>query len=422
MYKMYAFLGEINVKICDLNGIENIISHKDFYDNKKQQEVYCIVVDRINVDFSLEHIKNCTFADAHAVLRCRKKLARQSESSFMIPKNKYNIFCKSDFFMQTNIINDHEILEKLHHEDSVFLVEHIISEFCRSISEIKENTWWMYVAEHESSGVKIVVGLGQGIVVSRILPASANVINGIQQTIQYVRRYGFDCHMKIISFIDIAIDDLDVTVVDAEKIANEIGWKNQSDIEFLLMKFTSKNKKIIQAFSKNKSLTNFVDMHWKKIIALSSTCALLFLIMLLMMVMKISNGKTQLKIIKDSYPILAEDRSKTFRAKISENNFTYIKEITDLLRADKNPLPFFFRVSALLRNNKVMPHKVVMSEPNAVQISCTINKNQLKNFEKFSDSDIDIIATKTDLSNTEYSEVYEPNDKNFSVKLCIKTK
>ena len=416
---MYAFLGEINAKISDSNSGTNTISHRDFYENCNKRGGYFVIIDRGNIDFSLENIKNCTLVEAHAVLRCKRKLTGRFGSSFMIPKKKYSIFHKNDFFIQTDIIDDCEILEKLNHEDRVFLVEHIISELCRNITEINEDTWWMYIAEHVSSGVKIIVGLGQGIVVSRILPANTDPISGIHQTIQYVRRHGFIHGMKIISFMKISIDNFDIIHVDAEKIANENNWNVEPDIELLLMKFASKNKKARRFFYKNNLLANFVDRYGEKTAAFLLGCFFVFLFIYLIFVLEISREKTQIKKIQNSSIAFTKDKSKTFSAKITSKNFAYIKYVANILKNIKNPLMFFCGIDTLLRSNKITPHAIIMKEDNTAQISCVTNKNQLENLKKYHSKNMDVVA-KADVFNGEYDEIYEPNDKNFSTEICVK--
>ena len=122
---------------------------------KKHHKMSCkIIVDRSDIDFSLEHLKNCNFIDAYKILRCKKRVSKSNENIFLIRDNNFTLIKKKDFYIQKNTINNYDFYKKTSSSDGVFLMENIIAEFCGSITKIDKNTQWLYVAEHKSSGIK----------------------------------------------------------------------------------------------------------------------------------------------------------------------------------------------------------------------------------------------------------------------------
>jgi hypothetical protein len=156
---------------------------------------YHIIIDNSIVDFQLEKLSNCSWIDAFRVLRCQKKLVPFPKWVFLLRPRK-PIFCgKSNWYIQKNVIRSPNLLEDcgLNNGNAFFLMEYIIAGLCHQLMDIEDESWWLYVADHCSSGIKIIAGIGNGILLSRILPSSAiGQIDGkILQTIRFLKRFGF---------------------------------------------------------------------------------------------------------------------------------------------------------------------------------------------------------------------------------------
>ncbi|MDR2682117.1 MAG: hypothetical protein LBB29_03685 [Holosporaceae bacterium] len=181
-----------------------------------------IILDNSNVDFSLETLHNCNILDAYGALRCMQKASAAAEDIFLLPRlSQSNIFRKSNFFIQKSAIKS-DFFEKIS-ANQVFLMENIIAVFCRSIVEIDEKTWWMYVADHHCSGVRIVAGIGDGIVLSRVLSdtLARNASESVEHTIKYLRRFGLKNAIKIICVLENVSVDASIENQEFIRIKND---------------------------------------------------------------------------------------------------------------------------------------------------------------------------------------------------------
>lgn len=417
---MYAILGEKSVRIIDKNRKDDTISLCKFFENRSEN--YKIIIDRSNVNFSLEKITDCRIFDIYSVLRCKKRVKQTSEHSFIVSKNKYSLLKKSDFYIQTNAVNDIEILKRIGNQNNIFLIEHIIAEFCRNIVSINDNTWWLYVAEHISSGIKIVVGFGAGIIVSRILPlGTTNISKHVLQTIQYVRRQGFESNMKIISLItDMQISDFNIIVLNIKEVAEQLKMKNQEDTELFLMDFASIRPQIPRLFCSDNPFYIFVAKYIKEIDIFLSLCISVCILIFCILEYKISDINELIKSVKTFPIITVEDSSKTFKAQLNEENFIYIQEIINLLKDIQNPLVIFSKISELLYEVGISPNVIHMKTPKTINIPCVLNERQMKNLLKLSNDTMKITVIKTNPLKEEYEKIEERPSRSFGVEICIK--
>jgi hypothetical protein len=412
---MFLLLGEKNVRIVDVEKTDFPMGYDAFFGDYQKEVNYRIIVDRSSVDFSIDTLKNCNIIDAHRALRCRRKItASFLENTDLIPKDKLSLFKKEDFYMQTiSATADASLYAKLDYRDGVFLMEHIIAEFCGAVTTIDEKTWWLYVAEHKSSGIKIVSGMGKGIVVSRIIPLLSNCSAAVLQTIRYLKRFGLKGRIKIVS----PMEELNVGDQEIDLVA--LG--DEKDPELMLIKFLS-TKNIRPVFAINNYFRLFLKNHLKKIYPLWGLYFFIFAGLIFYLQNKILEREKNIFELKKSMCVHLEDLSRSFRIKIDDKNFLYIQQVIKVLEESKNPLTSLKRISDILKDTGIAVEMLSLEGYDLVKLKCVLNRRSLEKLQKLPQDKMKIQWTKINGFSQEYEEIDESHNKNFSAEICIKMK
>ncbi|GHT90287.1 hypothetical protein FACS1894122_00280 [Alphaproteobacteria bacterium] len=570
---MYALLMEKNVRIFDEKWDDTVVRLGDFLANSDEVSKHKIVIDRADVDFSLETLPNCNILDAYNALKCMRKAAKQSEDIFLLPTKNFNIFKKYEFYVQktANVTLDPIMASpstagyastnskveadlagvnvssfklvtldpfsaspsaagyastnskveaassgenvssfklvtldpimasppaagyastnskveadlagvnvssfKLVTLDPIMaspsaamcastnskveadlagvnvssfkqvtLMENIIAAFCKSITEISEKTWWIYVAHHKSSGIKIVAGIGEGIVLSRMLPNTLprDVANAALDTIKYLRRFGLKDEIKIITTYD------NITLENQEVIRIE----EYEDVELMLLKFFSTNKNIRSIRNcKNHFRTTLRERHLEISFVLY-ICIFFEVLCLLYFSLKVVHEKQSVIFMETTTEKIVEDASSNFQFKVNDENYRFIERLIEILKNVRSPLGAFQEVSAIIK--VVAPQAVTFSEiasqtyassisdaktasakENAsaariargttIKLKTTLNTSLMNKLQQLSNDRMSITVEKTENTRSEY-ELLDANDsshKKFEAVICIKMK
>lgn len=425
---MYILFGKKNVRIFDFEKQTNVaISYKEFHENYSEVNYNKIIIDRTDIDFVLEHLKNCSVIDAYKILRCRTGVLLPHESIFLIRNDNFNLLKRNNFYIQKNTIDNPDFYKKINLSNGVFLFENVISEFCKRVSKIDENTWWLYIGEHQSSGIKFVAGVGNGIVFSRIIEQSKNFQEEIEfhtfKTLQYIKRFGFKDEIKIFSAIDnFVIKNQFIEIIDLKRSFLEKNVKNVDDTEYVLVDFFSRNKNVKTAFITENFFRYFLKNHLNKIFVFLFLCFFILGFWFLNIQKQIydlkyfinQNEKTLLSTIKDS--------SKTFEAKIDVDNFEYIQYVTKFLKESKNPIEIFKKLSVIFQGKKIQIETLSMEKRNDIKLKCKLNKKLSEKLQKLSNDTMELSVTKSENQKTDYEIIDDNEDKNFGAEICIKLK
>lgn len=425
---MYILFGKKNVRIFDFEKQTNVaISYKEFHENYFEVNYNKIIIDRTDIDFVLEHLKNCSVIDAYKILRCRTGVLLPHESIFLIRNDNFNLLKRNNFYIQKNTIDNPDFYKKINLSNGVFLFENVISEFCKRVSKIDENTWWLYIGEHQSSGIKFVAGVGNGIVFSRIIEQSKNFQEEIEfhtfKTLQYIKRFGFKDEIKIFSAIDnFVIKNQFIEIIDLKRSFLEKNVKNVDDTEYVLVDFFSRNKNVKTAFITENFFRYFLKNHLNKIFVFLFLCFFILGFWFLNIQKQIydlkyfinQNEKTLLSTIKDS--------SKTFEAKIDVDNFEYIQYVIKFLKESKNPIEIFKKLSVIFQGKKIQIETLSMEKRNDIKLKCKLNKKLSEKLQKLSNDTMELNVTKSENQKTDYEIIDDNEDKNFGAEICIKLK
>jgi hypothetical protein len=424
---MYILFGKKNVRIFDFEKQTNVaISYEEFHENYPEINCTKIIIDRTDIDFVLEHLKNCSIIDAYKILRCRTEMLKPHESIFLMRNDNFNLFKKNNFYIQKNSIDNPDFYKKIDLNNGVFLFENVISEFCKSVSKIDENTWWLYVEEHQSSGIKFVAGVGNGIVFSRIIEQSKNleeVESHILKTLQYIKRFGFNDEIKIISAIDnFGFKNQFVEIIDLKKSFLEKNDKNIEDIEYVLVDFLSKNKNVKTAFITENFFRCFLKNHLNKIFVFLFLCFFILGFWFLSVQKQIYDLKQFISQNEKTLRSTIKDSSKAFEAKIDVDNFEYIQYVTKFLKESKNPIDIFKKLSVIFKEHKIQIETLSMEKCNDIKLKCKLNKKLSEQLQKLSDDIMEISVAKSENQKTDYEIIDDNEDKNFGAEICIKLK
>ena len=154
----------------------------------------------IRAKFILEKLENCSLFTAIKILHCRRKLMNAREDCYLIyPVNLWtwdNWYRQHTFYMQSV-----DIYQPI---TNALLMENVVAQFCcESLSPASK---WVFVFS-DNETVRIIAGIGKGIVLSRNLDFSINLQQELQRTVMYLRRFDNYGQWTIVS--NCLIDEID---------------------------------------------------------------------------------------------------------------------------------------------------------------------------------------------------------------------
>ena len=404
---MRVLLGEKNVKLFPSESEITppiLVSYDEFFETYHKNTLQ-IILDRSCVDFSLDHLRNSNIYNALESLQCKRKILTDNEIAYLINKEKFSLLSKDDFYIQTCIINDKSLFQKIT-KNKIFLIEHAICKLCKSVTEINDTTWWLYIAEHKSSGVKIVAGIGDGIVYSRLFSEPNEAERKVIETIRFLTREGLNEDIKIVSLLD----DL---YIDNLNIINPMLTKR--DIETTLVELIVNDKKIKPQFSKDSYINELFNNHNREIlIFLATSCFVCFTLFCYLYDETICL-KNSIEIEKEKLNIFVRDQSRTFSAKINCENIDEIRKFTELSQQMKSPIYFIEKISKILNKQKA---EKILIEKNIAKIKCSVNEQQFNLLKKINNTEI----KRIDIRENEYEDLDNSDEKKYGVEICIKMK
>lgn len=337
------------------------------------------VLDSREVEFDLEKLNNCHLWDAYEVLRCRKKILTTNERAYLIFGDSRNIFRRSFFYLQIVKLPPNICLD-----DEVFLVENVVEAFCNDISKINEQDWWLCAALNQSrSDLRIIAGIGKGILLSRFLPPNSNGSQEVFKTITYLQRFGLGKHIKIFSSLDVKINE----TVDYEKISFE---KLPEEFRFHGLKSISRSSNYWEKYLSN-------EVFYPVLLVLS--------LALLAICYHIEDQRQLVESLKNNVRVV----TKNMELEINGKNFSITKQFTDLLRESFLPLQLLKKAHDLCKKHNISIEQLSL-EKNQIKIK-TLLDNTLVN-------DLKSSCHLEQIFQEEYEEL-ESNKKRVVV-LCIK--
>ncbi|MDR2268182.1 MAG: hypothetical protein LBD81_01870 [Holosporaceae bacterium] len=411
---MYAFFGEKNLRLFDEKWNDDIRHLDSILDDLDQRRV---ILDRSDVDFSLETINHCNFWDAQDALQCEKKVSGDFDDVFLLSKPSFNIFQKANFYMQKSTISG-DLGKKLISTGEIFLVEFLIAEFCKTVQQIDEETWWMYVANHRCSGLRIVVGRGSGIVLSRIIFGVSldSVPDSVARTIKYLGRFGIQAPIKIISAFG------NVSAVVGLSVVSLI--ENSEDMEKTLLKFLSTRNGIYPWGKRENSLRKILRLNYRKICVLLASCIGLETMWLVNLEMKCIDMQHSIKVMEEFSENTVAHDSSHIKLRINNNNFRQMEQLFYLLKAAKNPLWALRETAMLVEKSAIKVDRLIMEKCSSIKMNTVITKSLENKLLRLYNDVTSIHIEKISTRNSEYEkiDVNDSANKKYGAMVCIKMK
>ncbi|MDR2794397.1 MAG: hypothetical protein LBB12_01305 [Holosporaceae bacterium] len=408
---MYALLGEKFVKIFDEDWNSISMNYDVFLRDLQEMRQHKIILDGSKVDFSLEPLRNCNILDAYSALRCLQKVSTDAENISLLPR--FNIFKKSDFYIQKSIFKC-DFFEKIS-ANTVFIMENIIAAFCHDVTEIHENTWWLYVAHHCCSGVRIVAGIGDGIVLSRVLSdtMAQNVSDSVKHTIKYLRRFGLKNTIKIIC----AMDDVSI-----ENIENQEIIRIKNDAETMLLTFLATAQNVRPIRNGENYCRRILQSSHRKISILLGICIFMEIIWLIFGFFDLWKEKQIVASMAKVPEKIVQDASSVFQFKITGENFSFIEQLIKILKNSSHLARVFCAAASVIRKNKIDVEQVVLENSDSVKIRATLNRSRWHRILQSNYEGMSISLEKNLRSEFDRLDSTESSDEKIGAVICIKTK
>ena len=349
------------------------------------------VLDENNVEFSLEKLRNCFLLDAYRVLICQKKVLPNYEKTFLVPKDKFILFSRSDFYIQK--ISLPKNFEST--DDRIYLIENIIAEFCCSCSEICEQDWWLYASNYNSSTPRIIAGIGKGIMLSRFLPNGSNMSDEISKTIMYMLRFGLKKSIKIFS----SLRKIEIHPKIGEKISCQKIIIDECG-NAIINNFASSTKPII---TNNK-------IYFRKFV--NNKILLIMLLAVIFIFSKINQFILDNEKIISSLEKNTHIKTEHIELEVNSENFFKTKQFISTLQNLQNPLKLFQKASEICRKYNLPVEELSFENDNLIKVKTTINKNIFNQLKSINYIEIE------KRSNDEYEEL--GSNKKLGVVVCIK--
>ncbi|MDR0677642.1 MAG: hypothetical protein LBF57_03150 [Holosporaceae bacterium] len=345
-----------------------------------------IILDKSSISFSSERLQKCYVWDAYSALNCKKKILSSTEKAFLIFPDR--IFKKSDFYIQKISFPE----EFLSGETDIFLTEKVIAEFCKSLDVIDEKTQWLYAANHKSSGLRIIVGFGGSIILTRFLPQNSEIEKEISKTIIYLRRFDINGKIKIFT----PFSKLQLAALTNSEI---IHIEKYEDAEEAIADFLSKNRKIKPIYGKRFSFDDPRILTWSGIISVVFAGGIFYL----------------KESIKENEHIITELRkdvtisAKHIKIIANSENFSFLKQFINEFKSSYNPVKMLQKISQPCREYNLNVEEISFSK--GAKIKAFLSKKQLNELKENKGIKIE------EISEDKYEEIGK-NEK-VGVLICI---
>ncbi|MDR2158057.1 MAG: hypothetical protein LBO02_01930 [Holosporaceae bacterium] len=346
------------------------------------------VWDRYGVEFFLEKLSNCSLWDAYKILNCQKKVLSDNETAFLVPKDELSIWGKSDFYIQKVSLPPNL---KTSEEGEIFLMENIVAERCDGVDKLDERTWWLYAARH-NSGLRIIAGIGKGIMLSRFLPLDADPSDEISKTVLYLQRFGIGKNIKIFSPLhEIRLQKISPEIVCERFYVKKCddSQRNRADLDAVRPVISNGN--CFGKFLNDKILYAILAAVVLTLCGVDSAVR--------------RNEKIILS-LKKSVRAATPD----MELEINDENLHIAQKFVDALRNSPNPLELLRKALRICRMYNISVEQLLIE--NGLKIKTSLNKAIFDKIKSVVGVDVEKI------SGDEYEEL--GSNKKFGAVICIK--
>ncbi|MDR1361587.1 MAG: hypothetical protein LBJ16_00025 [Holosporaceae bacterium] len=411
---MHALFGEKNLRMFDEEWGEDTRPPEFIPDDLGK---YKLILDRSEIDFSLETLSNCSYGDARDALSCARKVSGTFEDVFLLPRRDFNIFKKMDFYLQKSAISG-DLGKKLKTCGDLFPIECIIANFCKSVREIGDTTWWLYVAQHQSSGLKMVAGRGDGIVLSRLINCRSpkEISNALVDTRKYLGRFGMSGPLEVISTlrgIDGINDSSGVTFIE-----------ESDDVERTLLKFLDARDDIYPWGQRESYLRKTLRVNHKKICLALSCCIGLESMWLVNQERQCAELQPPSATSEKFSEKIVQNISSHLKFRINDHTLRQAEELLRILKVAKNPLKLLGKISAIINQNDIPVERLIMENCDSATINTSLDRLVEDKLQQLHSDTVAIQLEKSARGNAEYEKIdtQDSSGTKYGAVICIKAK
>lgn len=357
-----------------------------------------IILDTKDIEFGFTKLSQCRLLDAYKFLSCKRKTLSSHQRCYLTNFSSINLIKKTDCYVQEVSLQNLKIEKRY----NMFLVENIVSAFCKKFGNLNERDWWLYAAQHKSSGVRIIAGIGNCIVLSRFLTNDQNIQEEISQSLFYLRRHGLYTYPKIFTMFE-GVDHT-TKKIDLNRIHKQLHIKHVNDIDSVLVEFLKNHSKSIKPiFSLNNNLITRIKTCNSLYFGILSILIANFIFLMCMIYIE------SRELSNTSKNITAVGNNIKFQ--ITENNYNEIERFALLLK--NSPPPNFHKIMEICAPYNITINEICL-EKNIAKIRACLSSEELN---KLSTNKL-ISIDKTSVAIDEFEGLLA--SKTVNVILCIK--
>jgi hypothetical protein len=349
------------------------------------------IADHRETEFFLEKLSNCTLREAFKILGCKRKTLSERERAFLVPRDGWNIFGRSDFYLQKISLPRHLP------GDEVFLMENVVAAFCNGISRIDREARWIYAADHGSGSLRIIAGIGRGIMISRFLSKNTDVSEEISKTVMYLRRFGTEGDVKIFS----PRDDIRIPAgASFERICLPASGRC-GDLRKVMADFVRGGAGIKPVTIRGNHMRRFLNSEFLCCAPLAALAVLL----------GIDRGISENRRVISSLEKSVHAVSPGITLEITESNLAAAKRVVETIKNLHDPADLFLKASEIMSRHGLSAEHMSMEGENRLLIKTSPGKAALARLKIDGDAEVRVV------SENEYEELGA--DGKTGVELCV---
>ena len=423
---MYALIGSNKAKISD--NAERIIPEQEFWQDKSFEDCTLIIDNPDSLGFAVDKLVNGSLIDVYDYLNCRKKSHLEKEDVFWICKNFYWKFWKNkNYFFQKVTITDEKLLSNIKKKNGAVPIEFLTALFCEQVCNSDDSIWWIYIAEHQLSGIRIIAGYGRCVILSRSIPVKSSdneeISKELLNSVRFLRRFGLENNLKIITTLkNLKAGDQEIAQTDLSKLCVRFNVPETGIIEEFLISSADHKGFPPAIFSDKSKLIYVFNKFFNQIMSAITAISLLFCFYIFWLYFDTEKIKEDIIKLSEKDRIIFSDAGNNVQLSLFENNFFAVRNFIDILKNSRNPVSILLDISEFIDDNETEAENVVIRNDGLIEMKTKTDKASEEKIKRNLKEGWSIDFKSTDKTSDEDFEEIKNNDNKHEVTLCIKIK
>ena len=423
---MYALIGSNNAKIS--NNVERIIPESEFWQDKSFDDCTLIIDNPDFLEFAVDKLTNGSLIDAYDYLSCRKKSHFEKEDVFWIRKKfPWKFWEKTNYFFQKVTVTDEKLLSNIKKKNGAVPIEFLTALFCDQVCKSDESSWWIYIAEHKLSGIRIIAGYGRCVILSRSIPAKSSdneeISKELLNSVRFLRRFGLEDNLKIITTLkNLKAGDQEIEQTDLSELCVRFNVSKTEIVEEFLISSADHKGFPPAIFSEKSKLIYVFNKFLNQIMAAITAISLFFCFYIFWLYFDTEKIKEDIIKLSEKDKIIFSDAGNNVQLSLSENNFFALRNFIDVLKNSRNPVSILQDISEFIDDNETEAENIVIKNDGLIEIKTKSDKVSEEKIKKNLKEGWTIDFKSTDKTSGEDFEEIKNNDDKHEVTLCIQIK